>query len=269
MSNEDKQSEETATKGKGVCQETIKKRTDIMKQVGDNAKHMDKFFKKSGKKFKKPTREDIEKSRLYSKERCSGLQDIFETCFFTKDFLGMDLNNEQKDYTKKFFEQMEYSSVLIEGLCSGKKLGELFGLNRGALEAIYDQGYTQFLAGNYRKANSIFSHLCNLEPQVYKYQFAYAASKHKEEDYFGAVYFYCSASLLEPLNPSPHFHSIDCYLKQENYVSAIAHLDITLEMCKGNPKYKKIEEDCKNIEHYFKEHYYKKPKKKKKEVPNE
>jgi type III secretion system low calcium response chaperone LcrH/SycD len=263
MSNEDKKSEETATKKKGVCQQTLKRRSYIMKQASKDMYHIGKVFGKKNKKYPTPTREDIEKSILHSKKKCSGLQDLFETFFFTKKFLGFDLDENQKKQTASFFEKMEFNAIIFQGMSLGKKLGEILGLDKGALEAIYDQGYTQFLAGNYRKARSIFDHLGKLEPQVYKYNFAHAAAMHKEEEYFGAVHMYALAATLDPDNPAPFYHSIDCSLKMENYISAITYLDMALKKCKGNPKYKKIEEKCKNIENYFKEHYYKKPKKKK------
>lgn len=115
-------------------------------------------------------------------------------------------------------------------------------INDSTIEAIYSQAYNLYNQGKYKEASYIFRLLMLLDPTTAKHILGLAACMHRSKDYMNAanMYFLCAA--LDPTNPLPHYHSVDCYLQMEALPLAISSLETTIKVCGTQPQYAILKE---------------------------
>ncbi|MBR6021603.1 MAG: SycD/LcrH family type III secretion system chaperone [Kiritimatiellae bacterium] len=107
-------------------------------------------------------------------------------------------------------------------------LGELKGISREELEAVYSLGFTHYRTGRYEDASKLFQFLVLFDHLNPKYWLALGAVQQVAKDYKAAVSSYAYASFLDLENPKPQFHAAECFLalgEKENAASAIIALE--------------------------------------------
>ena len=107
-------------------------------------------------------------------------------------------------------------------------LGELKGISRQELEAVYSLGFTHYRTGRYEDASKLFQFLVLFDHLNPKYWLALGAVQQVAKDYKGAIASYGYASFLDLENPKPQLHAAECFLAlgdKENAVSAILALE--------------------------------------------
>jgi len=113
-------------------------------------------------------------------------------------------------------------------------LGELKGISREELEAVYSLGFTHYRTGRYEDAAKLFQFLVLFDHLNAKYWLALGAVQQVEKDFRGAIASYGYASFLDLENPKPQLHAAECFLAigdRENAASALLALE---EYCPKN-----------------------------------
>ena len=113
-------------------------------------------------------------------------------------------------------------------------LGELKGISREELEAVYSLGFTHYRTGRYEDASKLFQFLVLFDHLNPKYWLALGAVQQVAKDYKGAIASYAYASFLDLENPKPQLHAAECFLAlgdRENAASALLALE---EYCPSN-----------------------------------
>jgi|GEM_PF-714920 len=119
---------------------------------------------------------------------------------------------------------------------------EATGLDPQFLESLYAQAYHLYNTGKYIDAAHIFRTLILMNSMEFKYVLGLAACHHLLKEYENAVKIYTICSVLDPQDPLPYYHSSDCYIQQQDFVSALICLEMTLKMAGKRAEFAKIKE---------------------------
>ena len=107
-------------------------------------------------------------------------------------------------------------------------LGELKGISRQELEAVYSLGFTHYRTGRYEDAAKLFQFLVLFDHLEPKYWLGVGAIQQVRKDYQGAIASYGYSSFLDLSNPKPQLHAAECFLAlgdKVNAASALCALD--------------------------------------------
>ena len=113
-------------------------------------------------------------------------------------------------------------------------LGELKGISRQELEAVYSLGFTHYRTGRYEDAAKLFQFLVLFDHLNPKYWLALGAVQQVAKDFKGAVASYAYASFLDLENPKPQLHAAECFLALGDKENALSSLDALDEYCPKN-----------------------------------
>lgn len=119
---------------------------------------------------------------------------------------------------------------------------EVFEVDNRILENIYSQAYRQYNTGKYTEASHLFRILIMMDSSEEKYMLGLAACFHMLKEYDNALNSYTLCSSINPKNPIPYYHSSDCYIQLQDYLSAMITLEITIVRAGDNPEYAKMKE---------------------------
>lgn len=122
-------------------------------------------------------------------------------------------------------------------MIDGQEPKEALGVTPEAEETLYKFGYELFNSGKYWQAFGCFGFLRSLQPDSYRYVFGVAAACQYMEKNVEAAGNYLICTHLDPLNPVPHFHLYDCFLKLNYPESALHALTMCIELAALNPHY--------------------------------
>lgn len=119
---------------------------------------------------------------------------------------------------------------------------EAMGVSSSYLENIYSQAYRLYNTGKYAEASHVFRILIMFNAMEPKYMLGLAACFHMLKDYGNAIQTYTMCAALDPKSPIPHYHSSDCFIQLEEYLSAMLCLELAIERAGGKPEYAKMKE---------------------------
>lgn len=120
---------------------------------------------------------------------------------------------------------------------SGVPPKNALGISNSRIEELYAQGYRYYNTGRFGDALNNFRMLTFFDPTQVKFVFGLAACLHMLKEYEKAVETYLLASMMDPKNPIPHFHSSDCYLKMNDKSSALISLRMAVECAQDKPEF--------------------------------
>jgi type III secretion system low calcium response chaperone LcrH/SycD len=140
------------------------------------------------------------------------------------------------DETPEISQEMVES--LIEALSSGLSPAEIAYVSTKQLESLYTLGYRLYSAGNFKDAETIYQALVLYNYHDLRFWMGLGASLQGLENYQKATEVYGMAGLVSKLNdPEPFYYAGLCFLKLEDYQSALASLDVLSSMDKtDNPR---------------------------------
>lgn len=127
--------------------------------------------------------------------------------------------------------------LIQELLKSGCMPKDVFNFSDQQIEGIYAQAYNFYQTGRYNDALQIFRLLVVLNPGEMKYALGIAASLHMMKEYQEAVEAYTLCSVLDPLNPVPHYHMSDCFVGMRDRHSAKIALETAIRKAGDKPEY--------------------------------
>lgn len=130
------------------------------------------------------------------------------------------------------------NKMLLQGIAPKEALG----VSDSYLENIYAQAYRLYNTGKYAEAIHLFRILIMLNAMEPKYMLGLAACFHMLKEYQNAIQMYTMCTALDPKNPLPHYHSSDCFLQLQDFLSAMLCLELTVERADNKPEYAKMKE---------------------------
>jgi len=147
-----------------------------------------------------------------------------------------DFSEEQKEEHKKLLEK-----VFKEGVPVKKAMG----VSDKVIDWMYAEAYKLYQSGNYNEANAMFRTLEFLCPPAAKFSFGSAACLQMKKQYNKAIEAYMRAAAKDPESPIPFYHMADCFIKEEEYGSAMYALIALLDRSEGEELYGSIREKSK------------------------
>lgn len=126
----------------------------------------------------------------------------------------------------------------------GKKLQQAFGYSETQMRHKYAYGFDLFQNQRFTEAATIFSHLAALNPLVKKYWMALAVSQVRGMQRELALASLGMATLLDPEDPRPHYHSALCYVTLDKESEAMEAFEQCLEKARGKQEYFTVEQEA-------------------------
>lgn len=131
-----------------------------------------------------------------------------------------------------------FTNMITEGM-TGQEAGEL---SPELMENMYRQAYQLYNTGKYNEAIDMFRSLVMLNSLEFKYILGLAACFHRLGDYDDAIKTYTMCSVIDPNDPLPYYHSSDCFLQQQDTLSAIVCLKRSVQTAGDRPEFSNIKE---------------------------
>ena len=138
----------------------------------------------------------------------------------TNTTIDAELDKDLKDLAKKLFQD-------------GATLGEVKGITRRQLNAVYQMGLGFYNTCRFDDAEKVFTFLVMFDHLEPKYWLAAGAVQQVKKNFEKAKGAYVQASLLDIHNPKPQYYAAECYLALGQRENALATLDTLLEYCTG------------------------------------
>lgn len=138
----------------------------------------------------------------------------------TNTTIDAELDKDLKDLAKKLFQD-------------GATLGEVKGITRRELNAVYQMGLGFYNTGRFDDAEKVFTFLVMFDHLEPKYWLAAGAVQQVKKNFEKAKGAYTQAVLLDIHNPKPQYYAAECYLALGQRENALATLDTLLEYCTG------------------------------------
>ncbi len=123
----------------------------------------------------------------------------------------------------------------VQDVMGGKKsLMEALQLSPEQFEALYAVGHNTYVAGKYEDAANFFGVLISIQPYDARLYMGFAASLQMQKNYENAALFYQWACGIDQQDPTPMFHSAECYMAMDDVAGAKSALIYTLKRIEGN-----------------------------------
>ena len=138
----------------------------------------------------------------------------------TNRTIDADLDKDIKDLAKKLFQD-------------GATLGEVKGITRRELNAVYQMGLGFYNTGRFDDAEKVFTFLVMFDHLEPKYWTAVGAVQQVKKNFEKAKAAYSQAALLDIHSPKPQYYVAECFLALGQKDDALASLDSLLDNCTG------------------------------------
>lgn len=126
----------------------------------------------------------------------------------------------------------EFARKFVKNILhGGMRPIEALGLKPATLEKYYAAAVKQYQSGQFEGAIKVLRVICTLCPSEFKFAFALAACNHRAQKWAEAVAGYQAASLADPTDPLPYYHTADCMVKLGYNAAAAESLRIAIENC--------------------------------------
>ena len=138
----------------------------------------------------------------------------------TNTTIDAELDKDLKDLAKKLFQD-------------GATLGEVKGITRRELNAVYQMGLGFYNTGRFDDAEKVFTFLVMFDHLEPKYWTAVGAVQQVKKNFEKAKAAYTQAALLDIHAPKPQYYVAECFLALGQKDDALASLDSLLDNCTG------------------------------------
>lgn len=157
----------------------------------------------------------------------------------------MTISKQETDtgISLKEADKIENAVTEIMGnMKQGMNPQEATGLDPQFVESLYAQAYHLYNTGKYTDAAHVFRTLILMNAMEFKYVLGLAACHHLLKEYESAIKVYTVCSVLDPNDPLPYYHSSDCYIQLQDYLSAYVALKMTLKAAGEKVEFATIKE---------------------------
>ena len=128
----------------------------------------------------------------------------------------------------------------IKQVMNGKPVYEVAGWTTEQINDLYAKAYHQYKSGSYEEAMKIFRPLLVMDSTDNRIWMGFAACAQMLRQHDEALKGYGYASLLDPLNPKPFFHAMECHIALKNYEEAKTAGEYVVGVAEGKPEHEKM-----------------------------
>jgi type III secretion system low calcium response chaperone LcrH/SycD len=129
------------------------------------------------------------------------------------------------------------AGAITERLTEGATMGQLKGIDKRQLEAVYTVGMHHYEAARYKDARLAFAFCVQNDHLERRYYSALAASFKMLGQPAEALKYYTISSALNIKDPFPTFYTAECLIALGLVAEAQEALEIVIRQSKGNAKY--------------------------------
>lgn len=128
----------------------------------------------------------------------------------------------------------------VEDVLNGKPAYEVAGWSKDQIDALYAAAFNHYKAGSYEEALNIFKPLLVLNSTDNRVWLGYAAAAQMLKNHLDALKAYGYASMLDPMNPRPFFHAMECHIALKNFEEAKTAGEYVVGVTTDKPEHAKI-----------------------------
>ncbi|CUI17678.1 putative type III secretion chaperone SycD/LcrH [Candidatus Protochlamydia naegleriophila] len=147
--------------------------------------------------------------------------------------------DKQSVLQRERFESIKQQLILYlleQGIISRESLH----LDEENAKKLYERAYQLYSAGKYREAKGLFAILLLLDSTDYNFIYGMATCCLMLKEYGEAARGYIQCGIVDAQNPMPYFYAADCYLHNNDWISACVALRIVIKRAQGKPEYVEI-----------------------------
>lgn len=159
---------------------------------------------------------------------------------------------EEFNLSKEIVEKLKNPEFLRKELSKGKTFQEIFSYNEETMAKFYETASNLYHRQMYKESSDAFFFLTNLNPNVYGYWLGLGMSEQLNDDPSSALIAYHMATLTDPKNPLPYYHSASCYKMLHDDHSAKEALEQVLKIANDLPEFALIKEQAISLKKTFK-----------------
>lgn len=123
----------------------------------------------------------------------------------------------------------------VEDVLNGKPLYEVAGWSKEQIDALYSTAYHHYNAGSFTEALEIFKTLLVMNSTDNRVWLGFGAAAQMLKKHEDALKAYGYASLLDPLDPRPFFHAMECHIALKNFEEAKTAGEYVVGVTADNP----------------------------------
>ena len=131
------------------------------------------------------------------------------------------ISEKRLELARTFFRQL---------LDEGKSIFEIRGLTQQNIESLYLVAHTLYMEGRYQEACPLFQLMAFYDHYDKRAWMGAASCLEQLKDYKTAIRGYACASMLDPENPDPVYHSLNCFLELDDIPQSINALDVIISL---------------------------------------
>lgn len=144
--------------------------------------------------------------------------------------------NTEND-TTKIDEQILQA---LQDVMKGKPMYEVAGWTADQINALYANAYHLYKTGAYEEAMKLFRPLIVMDSTDNRLWMGFGATAQMLREYDEALKGYGYATLLDPENPKPFFHAMECHIALKNYAEAKAAGEYVVGVAEGKAEHEKM-----------------------------
>lgn len=128
----------------------------------------------------------------------------------------------------------------VQDVLSGKPLYEAAGWNAEQVQSLYTTAYHHYTSGSFQEALEIFKILLVMNSMDNRVWLGFGASAQMLKKHEEALKAYGYASLLDPMNPKPFFHAMECHIALKNFEEAKTAGEYVVGVTTDKPEHAKL-----------------------------
>lgn len=128
----------------------------------------------------------------------------------------------------------------VKDVLNGKPMYQVAGWSTDQIDALYSAAYHHYQTGAYEEALKIFKPLLVMNSTDNRVWLGYGAAAQMLKDHADALKAYGYASLLDPNDPRPFFHAMECHISLKNFEEAKTAGEYVVGITSEKPEHAKI-----------------------------
>lgn len=128
----------------------------------------------------------------------------------------------------------------VQDVLNGKPMYQVAGWSTDQIDALYSAAYHHYQTGAYEEAIKIFKPLLVMNSTDNRVWLGYGAAAQMLKNHDDALKAYGYASLLDPNDPRPFFHAMECHISLKNFDEAKTAGEYVVGITTEKPEHAKI-----------------------------
>ncbi len=145
--------------------------------------------------------------------------------------MALSLGVPNGEYMQMLNEiQPDLAEKAMLNYAEGTPIYQTLGIEEKALEAAYLVAYNNYIAGNYKEAETMFSMLTLYNTTDARFSMGLGSARQAREKFLEAIDAYSIAAVISDMqDPTPQYYAAICMIKLGKPKEAIATLEVALQ----------------------------------------